>query len=635
MSPASADEGFVDILSADPSSYPTIGLNIRVDTDAGLNGKLTKEDFSVYEGGEKQPITGFEFSSTTLDLVFVFDDTGSMGGEIAAMKRQAKSLTEKIAASDIDARYALVSYKDDVEIDLPFTDDPSSLKNNVDLLRARGGGDFPEDNFDAVETALGLAFRESAQKVIVDITDALSHYRGDGSGISNYTLPEVAADLKRRGVVYIAVSPGFDDPRASKKVLARKTGGLWIDIYGADFDQILKNITKLIIQTYVLEYETRALPGTVREIGVSARDPNLGLGSTTGTVTIPEDVGPALPLRFEELCSAKLELAGQIDDISQSIVEQPMVEMTLDDLANGIERGDVEVSRAISAVQRMILGEDLTELSLAGLNPVAVSSPEDSDSRVGEPSSSPAAKDSFNIAGALVGNTLQLAVGVLFALAGLKSVVAWLSKFTSRADDAIDFLNTAITTIFGAIPFIDERIEDAANLLSGQLEEKAKDGETDGEDLYESVAGDVENLIDPFTNEIMAELEGGFETNLEVFDRDLGLNDDGVFAFEGDDAGALEAAATARREIIASLEQVKNELEVTGFVSKVAGLMAIGGAFLSVTGIFTAVGTALGILGAFFSLSFTFLGCVSAADGLFTVRGFHNSGLDAIVQGGV
>ena len=631
---AESTDSFVDILSADPSAYPTIGLSVRVDSDAGRDGRLTKDDFTVYEGGEKRTVTDFEFSSSTLDIVFVFDDSGSMGGEIATMQRETKGLTEMIASSNIDARYGLVSFRDAAERDLGLTDDADELKTAVDSLLAYGGGDFPEDNFDAIETALGFDFRDDAQKVIVDITDATSHYQGDSSGLSQYTLSEVAADLKEQGVLFIGVSPGYDDPKASLKILSQEANGIWLDIHEADFDQILQQIVKLVVKTYILKYETDTLPGNVGEIGVAVDDPNLGVERAVAEVSVPEGAGPTIPLQFRRLRDAKIELAGHIDDISQSISEQDRITEVLGGLETDIENGAVDANEAIAAVKRMILGEDLTELSLAGISPVSVSSPADSTSLVGEASGSPGADDGFDIAGSFVKNAGLLVAGLTLALRGFSSVVSWLSKFTTRAREAMNFLDTAISAVFGAIPFIDERLEDAADYLNIELEDAIEDGVTEANELYESAAGTVEAEIqDPLSEFLLRGFENGFESKLESFDTALGV-DDGEFTFEGSDGDAADAATNARMEIISELKETKDELEVTGFVAGVGSLMAVGGALLSLTGFLAPLGVALTIVGSFFSLGFSFLGSVSAADGLFSVREHHHDGLDSIVLGG-
>lgn len=349
----------MDLIGTDPSSYPTIGLNVRVDSDAGRDGRLTEDDFTVTEGGEERELTGFEFSSTQLDLVFVFDDTGSMFNEIAGAKQQSKELTQQIADSGVDARYGLVSFKDDVEVDLSLTDDAAALQDALDDLFARGGGDGPEDNFDAIERALEFDFRDGAQKVFIDITDNIAHYRGDGSGFSEYTLEEVKTDLMEQGVTYVAVSPGFDDEQASKQVLAEEVGGLYVDINGGDFDRILERITGILVESYIVRYETPLPPGTDVPIGVIVQDPERGEGSDSGRVTIPEGRLDEKIGRKEEQISSIRESAGAVlGDTSDVDVAAEGLIGEIDDRqadASTSERAEME-----EALDRVIAAESVT-----------------------------------------------------------------------------------------------------------------------------------------------------------------------------------------------------------------------------------------------------------------------------------
>lgn len=367
----SDDEGFVDILSIDPSNYPEVLVNVGVATEAGRDGELTADDFRVIENGVRQTIESFRFRNVAVDLAFVFDDTGSMSEEIATMKREVKDLTDKVEAAGIDARYALVSFKDDVDVDRRFTDDATELKRAVDRLEAEGGDDDPEDNFDAIERTLGFDFRPDAQKVVVDITDAVSHYRGDGSNVSNYTLSEVATDISERGVTYVAVAPSTRDPRASKRALAEETDGLWMNVTEADFDEILERITELVITAYVLRYRTDAPRGESRNVGVEVRDPERGVGRDAGEVTIPEEDG--VGESFERERTNKLVLAGRIDDATAAdLEERSQAEAACDELASAVDAGVVSSADAAEAVRRMRFGEQVTERLTAVIGPASL-----------------------------------------------------------------------------------------------------------------------------------------------------------------------------------------------------------------------------------------------------------------------
>ncbi len=81
---------FVHIIGVNPSLFPKIFTYINVDTGTGNSGNLTRDMFTLYEDGVLQTITSFSYSTndttTRADIEFVFDDTGSMGDDIEAMK---------------------------------------------------------------------------------------------------------------------------------------------------------------------------------------------------------------------------------------------------------------------------------------------------------------------------------------------------------------------------------------------------------------------------------------------------------------------------------------------------------------------------------------------------------------------
>lgn len=282
--------GKIAITGVDPQNFPNVTVNYTVDTEAGRTGDLPPENSRVIEKlpdrpPQRKPCKGVETGGGSADIVFVFDDTGSMSEEIETMKEKVIGLTDGIESAEIDARYGLVTFKDDVEVDTRFTD-ASSLKRHVDELRAEGGEDSPETNFDAIQGVLEFTFKSDALKVIVDITDSVSHYRGDGSGFADYTLDEVATDLRERGINFIAVVPDFSDElsdrrieNASLRFLADQVNGQWIDMQAADFGEILDQIVRDVRATYKCTYETDApaeQDDEAGKIGLEVTDPEIG-----------------------------------------------------------------------------------------------------------------------------------------------------------------------------------------------------------------------------------------------------------------------------------------------------------------------------------------------------------------------
>ncbi len=119
-----------------------------------------------------------------LDLVFVVDNTGSMGPYIEATKTKILEIIRTIKKEELchRLRVGLVSYRDHppqeesyVTKKYELTSETSKIEENVKEMLAFGGGDGPE----AVDTALHVAnrmeyLRESA-KIMVLIGDAPPH----------------------------------------------------------------------------------------------------------------------------------------------------------------------------------------------------------------------------------------------------------------------------------------------------------------------------------------------------------------------------------------------------------------------------------------------------------------------------
>jgi len=280
----------------DTDDYPQVTAHVNVDSPAGTVKELSKNTFVIREEGEQREITSFELIDDALDLVFVFDDTGSMNSEIDGAKAGVTDLTNSVDNRNIDARYALVTFKDDIEVDQRFTTSASNLKSSVDRLTASAGGDVPEANFDAIERALDLDWRSDAQQVIVDITDAPSHYRGDGSSYSDYTFDEVTRDLRKAGVTFISIGPDKENKTDSLKSVASEVGGLWTDIKGVrlsgskdapdNFQRVLERISSLVASTYVLTYLSCAPPGEQTPVEITLDHPKYRRVSDTGRVNV-------------------------------------------------------------------------------------------------------------------------------------------------------------------------------------------------------------------------------------------------------------------------------------------------------------------------------------------------------------
>ena len=201
-----------------------------------------------------------------MDVAFVLDVTGSMGGAIGSVKAAIPQLLDQIvAASSGDYRAELVVFRNDVNVLVPFAaSNRSGIESQVATLVATGGGNEPEASDEALRTvinALGprpgqtgtaLPFRSSAVKIIVLVTDAHPGGFDDNYtvGVDDVNANQRALDAAAGGIkisaVYIPDGPSgpIPDIVAIMENYATKTGGIYVQTQpdGTGTDDAIREI---------------------------------------------------------------------------------------------------------------------------------------------------------------------------------------------------------------------------------------------------------------------------------------------------------------------------------------------------------------------------------------------------------
>lgn len=173
-----------------------------------------------------------------VDMVFCIDVTGSMSNIISIVQKNAlnlyqdvkKCMEEKRKHVDM-LRVRVVAFRDylaDNENAMLMTnffnlpDEADNLKKCVESLIAMGGGDDPEDGFEALAYAIKSDWnRENAKKrhVIVLWTDDDAHPLGFGSE-SKYYPKGMAKDMRELTAWWgDAAEPGYMDQEAKRLIL--------------------------------------------------------------------------------------------------------------------------------------------------------------------------------------------------------------------------------------------------------------------------------------------------------------------------------------------------------------------------------------------------------------------------------
>ena len=171
-----------------------------------------------------------------VEVAFVLDTTGSMGGLIEGAKRKIWSIATAIADSnpDADIRMGLVAYRDigDEYVTKTFglTADIQDLYANLLELKARGGGDWPESVNEALDVAvnkLQWTADGDIRRIVFLVGDAPPHM--DYAQDTKY--PATLAVARQKNIIVNAVLAG--DARDTERVwrdIAQNGNGRFIPI---------------------------------------------------------------------------------------------------------------------------------------------------------------------------------------------------------------------------------------------------------------------------------------------------------------------------------------------------------------------------------------------------------------------
>ncbi len=117
-------------------------------------------------------------------MVFVVDNTGSMGPYIENTKRKILEIIRTIKKEELckRLRVGLVSYRDHppeestyVTQKFELSPDTAKIEDNIRSMNASGGGDGPEAVSDALHVANRMEYLRDAAKVMVLVGDAPPH----------------------------------------------------------------------------------------------------------------------------------------------------------------------------------------------------------------------------------------------------------------------------------------------------------------------------------------------------------------------------------------------------------------------------------------------------------------------------
>ncbi len=208
----------------------------------------------------------------TVEVAFVLDTTGSMGGLIEGAKRKIWSIATAIVDSnpDADIRMGLVAYRDIgddyVTRKIELTTDIQDLYAHLLELKARGGGDWPESVNEALDVAvnkLQWTAGGDTRRIVFLVGDAPPHM--DYAQDTKY--PVTLSVAKQKDIIVNTVlAGGAQDTERVWRDIAQNGNGRFIPI-PQDGGQIVVIETPFDQDIIILQ---REINGTVIPYGPRA-----------------------------------------------------------------------------------------------------------------------------------------------------------------------------------------------------------------------------------------------------------------------------------------------------------------------------------------------------------------------------
>lgn len=262
---------------------------------------------------------------------------------------------------------------------------------------------------------------------------------------------------------------------------------------------------------------------------------------------------------LQSLIDEKIQLAGNIDQVSASLSEQSTVKSALDELEAAADSGAVSGSEATEAVERMLLGEGVTQATLEGLGP---NSAGESIGFVDSELSIPDNIQSYQTCTRTMGSILSFLTSILISKTAYKKLrnslpQRYADNFDGIIEDIDDWFKRMAEFVVGKfegpINALRKRSEEAADLVEPII---AEGGKEVGEAAVE-VVGEYFLTIDVLLGEILLDV---FETKTSNNVESALEEKTDTLAKETDFSGDYE---DARQEVQTIVDTVTDELEDT------------------------------------------------------------------------
>ena len=233
---------------------------------------LAKDDFRVLDERKPQPIVQFSAGEESLDLILLFDISGSMQAVVQKVAQASESGLRELRQGD---RVAVMVFNSQSREIAPFTEDLQAVARTIQyevLPLPFGGATFIQNAVDDAALRFRREPKTERRRAVLIVTDNMGQRTRRESGVVDdfWESDALLSGLIVSNPVFQAmrlVSPMLLAMQAGMKGIAEKTGGDSIGSSdpGAAFPEAMRRIRTRYSLYYALP---ESKPGTTRAIHV-------------------------------------------------------------------------------------------------------------------------------------------------------------------------------------------------------------------------------------------------------------------------------------------------------------------------------------------------------------------------------
>ena len=299
----------------------------------------------------------------SVEIVFVLDTTGSMGGLIEGAKAKIWAIANAISGRDPapDVKFGLVAYRDRcddyVVKHYGLTDDTDLTFRHLSALRAAGGGDMPEDvNAGLLEAVDSIQWSTGEQvlKIIFLVGDAPPHM--DYPDQEQY--PEICARAVKKGIVINTIQCGGERSTVRPwKEIAQMGLGEYasilqdggVQVYATPYDEEMASVSLELGGTAV-PYGSDAAQTSVREkLTSSSAAPASSTADRLSYTTRRKKV----VFGDDELLAALDEGKLKLEEINPRLLPADLRDLAPVELRNALDRRRAERDRLLARADEL------------------------------------------------------------------------------------------------------------------------------------------------------------------------------------------------------------------------------------------------------------------------------------------